>query len=90
MRVFLIDESEYVAALDEEQAMEYYRELVDADEDLLIEEVPSEVWPTIVITDEDNPISYQETGKSSYPQYPLDEYLKQFEADLPTIVAYKL
>lgn len=85
MKIYLFDECDFVAAIDEKSAIEFYKDETGFDatemEQKTVEEIPESTWPsrTIIFDEED------ENGKITVP---FDEYLKQFsESDLPLLIA---
>lgn len=86
MKLFYIEDCDYVAANSEEEAVKFYSNLIGPNEqELEIEEIPLEKWPEMrVITDE---YETTESGDDEAIVFTMDEWLIQFENMIPCVVS---
>ncbi len=83
INLYFINETDYVAAISEESAKEFYEKEIDTVEE--IDEIPKTEWGNMTITIIDDP----DEGVNDEPlKTTFAEWMEQFsEKDLPLIVA---
>lgn len=83
MRLFFINETDWVAATDAEQAINFYLEEIGEIEDTDIIELPEFNWPNRKVRVED-----EYSDDNQVVEIPFSEYMLSIsEKDLPLIVA---
>jgi len=80
-KLFLVDGIDYVMAKSKEEAISFYKYETGFDE-IDIEEIPEEKWPSITIT-----LDEREEGSDELIKMSFSEYRKQFNEEDPQIVA---
>lgn len=84
MKLFEINES-WIAAIDEQQALKHYMDIIGPEEEPEVIEILKETWKERTVKIEDE---FDEQGNEEFIDISLEEYMLQFsEIDLPLEVA---